>query len=278
MLKFLYILILSIFLVSCYPSGSKQDNAKTKWTELGEDSLNLNKKNNTLFEQNISPDSLHELNYFRICTSSEADYQEKKSEIRNIRKTLNNQLLTLSEPKKTSFLDSTKNYLLDVIVNQILPHWYGTAWDFDGYTTIPKTGSISANYLITTVLMHAGFKLNRYKLAKLHAFDLVNSVCDSVFRFLPEDYEEFQKIIEKNLTEGLYLVGMDAHIGFILLKNKKIYFIHVNYLEPAEVLIELAENSEALRESVSYHIGKIDTNLLTIKWIRQEEIKIKTKK
>jgi hypothetical protein len=34
----------------------------------------------------------------------------------------------------------------------IFPHWYGTVWDYNGYTNTPKNGVIACGYFVSTTL------------------------------------------------------------------------------------------------------------------------------
>ena len=41
---------------------------------------------------------------------------------------------------------------------------------------------------------------------------------------------------------GIYFVGLDNHVGYVLIKDKELYFLHASYYDD-KVLIELAETS-----------------------------------
>jgi len=67
-------------------------------------------------------------------------------------------------PQKT--LDSVSHYFLNTLLNNIVPHWYGTTWAYEGHTNVPVQGEIACGYFVSTTLRHFGFKLNRYKMAQ----------------------------------------------------------------------------------------------------------------
>ena len=71
-----------------------------------------------------------------------------------------------SELLKKTVIDSAKNFLYESILNKLIPHWYGTLCDFNGYTSKPGEGVIACGYFVSTLLRDAGFNLNRYDLAK----------------------------------------------------------------------------------------------------------------
>ena len=52
------------------------------------------------------------------------------------------------------------------LLNNIIPHWYGTKQDFCAYTETPKQGVIACGILVSTTLKDMGLNVNRYKLAQ----------------------------------------------------------------------------------------------------------------
>lgn len=55
-------------------------------------------------------------------------------------------------------LQSNKRHLVisRIIIDSLMPCWYGTPWDFNGCTTEPGKGSIACGYFVSTVLRDAG--------------------------------------------------------------------------------------------------------------------------
>jgi hypothetical protein len=173
--------------------------------------------------------------------------------------------------------DSLKKQALEnLILNQLIPYWYGTPWDFNGYTETPKKGVIACGYFVSTVLKHAGFNLDRYKLAQQNPLNEAKSVAvgDSV-----EIYEvnssQLQNIFNEKYEEGIYFVGLDFHVGFLIFRNKELYFIHSNYINSKGVVFEKAIYSDAFNAASKYRIAEISTNeKLLGKWVNGEQIKI----
>lgn len=173
--------------------------------------------------------------------------------------------------------DSLKKQALEnLILNQLIPYWYGTPWDFSGYTETPKKGVIACGYFVSTVMKHAGFKVDRYKLAQQNPLNEAKTVAagDSV-----EIYEmnssQLQKIFNEKYEDGLYFVGLDFHVGFLLFRNNELYFIHSNYIGAEGVVFEKAVYSEAFNAASAYRVAEISTNeKLLEKWVKSEQIKI----
>jgi len=162
---------------------------------------------------------------------------------------------------KTSRAD-LEHYML----NEIIPFWYGTPWDFNGYTAVPNQGVIACGYFVSTTLQHAGININRYHLAQQGGLNEAKSLAIS-----DEHYEtiygldELAKILKERYRDGLYFVGLDNHVGFLYIKHGTPYFLHSNYIEN-RVMIEKALTAPAFQSTI-YVIADITTNELLIeKW------------
>jgi hypothetical protein len=60
-----------------------------------------------------------------------------------------------------------------------------------------------------------------------------------------------------SMGDGLYVVGLDYHVGFIQVKEKEVYFLHSTYVDQSCVMKENATESIVL-ESTRYRIvGKL---------------------
>ena len=162
-----------------------------------------------------------------------------------------------------------ENYLL----NEIVPHWYGTPWDFNGYTAVPNQGVIACGYFVSTTLLHVGVNLNRYHLAQQAGSYEAKSlaIVDSNY-FTIYGIDNLFKELE-NRIDGLYFVGLDNHVGFLYLKDGIPYFLHSNYIEN-RVMIEKAAYSDAFQSSI-YVIAELSMNEeLLNKWRTGEEVHI----
>lgn len=197
------------------------------------------------------------------------DYQSKLKSIELDRQKLAQELQ--QSTNKTAILAKASKLLVSTIDQEIFPYWYGTDWDFNGTTQIPKEGQIACGYFVTTVLRDVGIKLNRVTLAQQASENIIKSLTSETYikRFRNVAIEKFVEDIKK-IGQGLFLVGLDNHVGFILNDGTEIYFIHSSYVEPSEVIKEKALTSPILSSSKYRVIGKIsaDENLL-VKWLNQ---------
>jgi hypothetical protein len=177
--------------------------------------------------------------------------------------------------KKNSIIDSASNYILEEVVNKLIPHWYKMKWDISGYSEIPQNGFVGCSYFVSNVLKHAGFTLNRYKVAQSYPWGIAKTfqLNDSISYLQNLGIDELTEYIKKKFTDGLYILGLNYHGGFLLIRSKQNYFIHSSFIEPKEVVIEHLTESEAVKMSTVHVIGQITTNRdLIEKWIKNEEI------
>jgi hypothetical protein len=68
--------------------------------------------------------------------------------------------------RKKQILDSARNYITDALINQLIPHWYGMPWSFFWLFSSSSKREVGCSYFVSNTLLHAGFNVNRYKLAQ----------------------------------------------------------------------------------------------------------------
>jgi len=89
----------------------------------------------------------------------------------------------------------------------------------------------------------------------------------NIKRFSNRPIAEVEKYLKKK-GDGLYLVGLDNHIGFIIVKNNTMKFVHSNYYHPEIGVMSEAINSEnPLKHSKYIVIGKLLADEMIVNWI-----------
>jgi len=210
---------------------------------------------------------------------AQGNYTNTKRKAKELRESLAQAYLAATNSSsKEALLDSAQNLFANYLLNKIIPYWYNTKWEFDGYTAVPQKGAIACGYFVSTTLKHMGVNVNRYKLAQQNPKNESSSVAIAHANLKKYKFDELGKDILPELSsykDGLYFVGLDYHVGYLYIKNKQPYFIHSDYLE-GYVRIESAKASSAF-ESYEYFISPISNNpQFIVKWLLQEEIVVKT--
>lgn len=155
------------------------------------------------------------------------------------------------------------------LVHDIVPFWYGTRWAFEGTTTVPGEGTIACGYFVTTVLRDAGLRLERVRLAQLPSELMIRSLvsAEHVRRFSDVPVARFVAAVQQ-WGAGLYVVGLDMHVGFIVCEDDQISFIHASYVEPFCVVREDAMQSRILGASRYRVLGKLTAEAeLARRWL-----------
>lgn len=203
-------------------------------------------------------------------------YRAERSKISKLKLSLRNSYLGLKDSlKKECFIDSVSFIFSDLLLNNVIPNWYGTPWDFEGYTSVPNQGKIACGYFVSTTLNHMGLNLNRYHLARQGPLNEAKSLAIDTNLVLSFSSEEFNIDSEffSSFPDGLYFVGLDSHVGYLYVYKEQTFFVHSNYIEN-RVMIEPFDLSEAF-ESYNYHLVKITGNKNLIrKWLIGELVSI----
>lgn len=201
------------------------------------------------------------------------NYTSEKQYIENQRRKLAVLYKNSAKTKQHKILDSANTLFTKLLLNKIIPYWYGTPWDFNGYTAIPNQGEIACGYFVSTTLKDMGLNLNRYKLAQQAAKDEIEAIAINKNNILHYTDNTIQDKLT-SLKNGLYFVGLDNHVGYVYITAKETYFIHSNYIEN-RVMIEKSKYSEAFNSS-NYYLAKISYNKeLMKKWLDKTPIRIK---
>lgn len=175
---------------------------------------------------------------------------------------------------KSESLNQIRDKFTTHLVSDIIPQWYGTKWSFDGYSEIPKSGSIACGYFVSTTLRDVGLNINRYKLAQKAPYHEAEVIaCGTTIETLQDkSKEELKAYFIKNKKDGLYFIGLDFHVGFILKEGQNIYFIHSNYINNSGPIKEKIDDSRVMKSSV-YHFCNITHNdVLLKKWLNNEVV------
>lgn len=215
-----------------------------------------------LKEENEKETALFEMDPDSIAIS----YTNTKAAAKSLR-------LRLQEDLRngTISFEHVKKAFTDQLVNEILPHWYGTPWSFGGHTEVPNQGKIACGYFISTTLRDMGVKLNRYTLAQKSPIDEAKMIsCGSEIKnVVQETPENALAEIDRLTQEGLYFIGFDeGHVGYLLKRDGELLLIHSNYFSPVSVCMEKLNESRVFTKFKKFHLVDISHNEVLLKrWL-----------
>ena len=207
---------------------------------------------------------------------SAEDYQQVRSSVEAERATLAaSYVRAVNDQERTTVVNRARETLTQTAHLKIFDPWYGTPWDFNGTTETPGQGKIACGYFVTTVLRDLGLKVQRAKLAQQASENIILSLTTDahIKRFRQTPLSDFVEAV-RNWGPGLYIVGLDIHVGFILNVDGHVYFIHSSYMDPLCVIKEDAGGSKVLASSKYRVLGKISADdQLILKWLQGDQFK-----
>lgn len=162
-----------------------------------------------------------------------------------------------------------KELFADLLIDSIFSYWYGTTWDFNGHTKTPRNGEVACGYFVSTTIKDIGVQLNRYTLAQKAAADIVNELCNEHTINRYDNLDKLKSYLSEVENNEVFILGLDYHVGFVVKRDGKNYFIHSNYISREGVIKEDLESSTAIHSSNIYMIGNLTQNdKLILDWLQ----------
>lgn len=167
--------------------------------------------------------------------------------------------------------------ILELVLPEMMRCWLGTPYDYEGTAEKPGGGVVACGYFVSTVLRDAGFRVNRYKLAQQPSENIMRT-------FLPAkkcelrvgmEYERYMEWVEGH-EEGIYLIGLDTHVGFIVNRPGGMGFFHSSAIRGVGVVEESSAGAGALRRSRWRMLGGLSGEPEVIrKWLEGDKIPVR---
>lgn len=209
------------------------------------------------------------------------NYDLLVKEIESERQEFQKAYSTASENTKKDLIKQGKQYLENTLTKDIWPLWLGTTWDFNGTSEQPLGDKgIACGYFISTTLNQAGVNVSRHRLAQHPSENIIKYLSgDDFARFSnKKPLEKINTYLENKFGEeadGIYIIGLDCHTGFLYKQGDNIDFVHSSYVNPWQVVWEDAFKSEPINSSGYKVIGKLFNDDLVEKWITDERINVR---
>lgn len=167
--------------------------------------------------------------------------------------------------------------VLETALPAMMHCWLGTPWDFNGTAKGPGKGKIACGYFVATVLQDAGFRVDRYQLAQQPSGNIMRSFLakDACALTVGEDYQVFASRVEKR-EPGVYVVGLDTHVAFLVVGGEGFRFIHSSGSRPWCVVDEGRADAGVLRRSSWRMLGNLTADPAVLKrWLKAEKIVVR---
>ena len=206
------------------------------------------------------------------------NYQSNLTELDGYRKKQAERYCAADVSAKAVILAETRKHLEAELLQDIFPAWYGTDWAFHGTSSKPGEGAIACGYFVSTCLLHAGFKVERVKLAQQASQKIIETLMEKADRDILAGGKSMEKIRDylKKEGDGIYIVGLDSHVGFISVSGEDMVFIHSSYYEPDSfVKSENIDSKNPLSDSKYRVFGKILSDEMMVGWLTERSYAVK---
>jgi hypothetical protein len=165
-----------------------------------------------------------------------------------------------TDPAEQAQVLATARALLEAALPEMMRCWLGTPWDFNGMATQPGEGKIACGYFVATVLRDAGFQVDRIRLAQQPAELILTTFVprQALTLRVGATYPDFCRDV-RALEPGIYIVGLDNHVGFLVLTAEGFHFIHSSGSSPRCVVAEDSGQAHVLQRSRYRVLGNLTT-------------------
>jgi hypothetical protein len=158
---------------------------------------------------------------------------------------------------RAAIRDEARAFVVGTLVADIFPAWMGmpSGGGPQATASLPHQPGmyISCSYFLTAALQNAGLVLeSRARFAQAPALWIQRALLPPggrVHRYggLPAD--ALERRLADDLGDGLYVVGLDIHVGFLVVRDGRASIVHSSYTPPGTVVEEPIVASEAIANS-----------------------------
>jgi hypothetical protein len=204
-------------------------------------------------------------------------YQTLVSELQRWRKELAEQHRKAKDDAARAAVERDARIILEQALPAMMRCWLGTPYDFNGTASQPGNGRIACGYYVATVLMDAGFRVDRYELAKQPSENILRSFLEKEACNLSmgKPYDAFSTELTK-AEPGIYLVGLDTHVAFAVVSPDGFRFIHASGSRPWCVVDECPAEAGVLQRSNWRMTGNLTADSAVIRrWLKGEKILVR---
>jgi hypothetical protein len=215
--------------------------------------------------------------YSQDINALRLNYSAIKKEIGTKRIEFNTRYFAASKmEERKRIIQEVQSFLFKELTNKILPAWYGTSWSFNGHSRIPGNGTIACGTFVVYTLQDVGFDIPS-KMARQPSENIIKNLIghSDIKKFWNSTPMEKITSWIQSKGKGIYMVGLDIHVGFII-NNNNITFNHSSYYNPPKKVVnQLLTEKSPLIDSKYRVMGKILGNRMIEKWIKTEPFLMK---
>ncbi|MES2983151.1 MAG: hypothetical protein V4727_12635 [Verrucomicrobiota bacterium] len=203
-------------------------------------------------------------------------YEVLEDELKLWRGELVDQYKKARSPEQKAAVEHDARIILELIMPEMMRCWRGTGYDFNGVAERPGQGKIACGYYVSTLIRDAGFKVNRYTLAQQASENILLTFTDKENCQLRvgEKYKHYADWVE-TLEPGIYIIGLDTHVGFVVIEKDGMKFLHSSGIAKAGVVEEPRDEAAAIKWSKWRMLGHFtaDPNVIRM-WLAGDNVTV----
>ena len=183
---------------------------------------------------------------------------------------------------RAAIRDEARRFVVGTLVSDIFPAWMGmpSGGGRQATASLPHEPGmyISCSYFLTAALQNVGLLLeSRTRFAQAPASWIEHALLPpggQIYRYGNLSGAELEQRLV-GLGDGLYVVGLNIHVGFIVVAGGHARFVHSSYTPPGTVVDEPVVSSEAiaLSRSKGYWVSPLfkDDRIVEM-WLRRQPV------
>ncbi|MBN2716260.1 MAG: hypothetical protein JXX14_10425 [Deltaproteobacteria bacterium] len=184
--------------------------------------------------------------------------------------------------ERQAVLDEGERFIAKQFYTKIAPAWMGTPWTMavindglkpDARAPHEKDKGVSCSWFVVSVLENLGLRIG-------NPSGFAGTIAIHLQRSLSPQKKDLRRFFHKTPAQlreqmirwgnGLYIIGLNCHIGFLYVDGDNVTFIHSSYTAPYKVVMEPIEASDAiaLSEAAGYVVSALfKDNRLIHHWL-----------
>lgn len=178
--------------------------------------------------------------------------------------------------------------MVAILSEAVMPLWLGTPWHYYGTAQKPHEKAVACGYFVTHMLRAIGFSfpenflytardgevMRIFEYAKLSAKKMALFVTSPALLVEHADQTPATMLPKlRRMGAGIYILGLDDHVGMVLFDGKRAYFWHSSDWVKREALSSSAD----VKGSRVHVLGKIRPSAW-VGWMRKTPIVVKKTK
>jgi hypothetical protein len=169
------------------------------------------------------------------------------------------------------------------LIDDVFPAWMGmpSGGGPTALATMPHQPGMSINCsgFLTAALQNAGLLLqSRNRFVQAPALWIQRALLPPdrpVHRYGTLPAAQLQDRLVAELGDGIYVVGLDIHVGFLVIRGGRVSFVHSSYTDPGTVVDEplVASLAIALSQRKGYWVSPLfqDDRLIDM-WLHRQPV------